>query len=61
MTATRLGLLGLTALVLIIGGLAVGGVVAHAAGAPAWAGRLCGMAVGFALSTLALRRGYDRG
>ena len=61
MTATRLGLLGLLAVVLILGGLAIGGGVAAAAGAPEWLGGAVGLAIGFAVSTAALRRGYLSG
>lgn len=56
--ATRLGLLGLLALVLVVGGLALGHVVAAAAGWPVTLGQLVGLGLGFSISTLVLRRAY---
>ncbi len=58
MSATRLGLLGLLALVLILGGAAAGYAIASTAGAPEWLGQVLGLAVGFAASTYILRRKY---
>lgn len=60
MSPVRLGLLGLLAVVLILGGAAGGRALAFAADAPAWLGLVVGFGLGFAASTLALRRGYAR-
>ena len=54
--ATRLGLLGLLALVLVVGSMALGHVVAAAAGWPVTLGQLVGLGLG--ISTLVLRRAY---
>ena len=58
---TRLGLLGLLAVVLVLGGPALGLAVAVAAGVPTWLGQAAGFVVGFAVSTVVLRRAYARG
>ena len=57
----RLGLLGLLAVVLVLGGPALGHAVADAAGVPTWLGQALGLVVGFAVSTVVLRRAYARG
>jgi hypothetical protein len=61
MSPTRLGLLGLLALVLILGGAAAGHALATAADVPGWLGRLLGLAAGFSASTYVLRRQYVGG
>ncbi len=61
MGTTRLGLLGLLALVLVLGGMALGFAVAGALGAPTWLGQAVGVVVGCASSSFLLRRAYARG
>lgn len=61
MSPTRLGLIGLLALVFILGGMALGHVIADAAEWPVGVGQLVGLALGFLASTVALRRAYSGG
>jgi hypothetical protein len=56
--ATRLGLLGLLAVVLVVGGTAVGGLVAAASDVPVGMGSTLGLVAGALLSGAALHRGF---